>query len=234
MATFPALEPATRGYNFGLFPLTEEPSVSAGIVRFRHGITPQNYQLTLGYTALTDAEASQIREHFQFQGGGYRSFQLPAIIWAGHTFSGNIVPYTTLWRYTEPPEEEHFSTGYVNVTVALGSDGTIDDELGLQDISVALVAGEAINQPAGFDLTVIASIDNGIIVDNSSAGFEISVPLSLLAGAADPGATSSFNIAPVTLTLTASPVGTSLSIFALNTVTSSATLQLLVAPVDFF
>ena len=161
MATFPALEPATRAYNFGLFPLTEEPSISAGIVRFRHSITPQNYQLTIGYTALTDAEASQIREHFQFQGGGYRSFQLPPIIWKGHTFSGNIVPYTTRWRYTAAPEEEHFSTGYVNVTVALGSDGTIDAELGLQDVDTAIVGGAAGGGSGGIAATVTVSIVAG-------------------------------------------------------------------------
>ena len=143
MATFPVLEPATRSYDFGLFPLTEEPSVSAGIVRFRHSVTQQNYQLTLGYVDLTDAEASLIREHYQSQGGGYLSFQLPATVWAGHTFSGNIVPYTTRWRYIETPEEEHRSAGYVNVTVTLGSDGTIDAELGLQDVDITLVSGAA-------------------------------------------------------------------------------------------
>ena len=143
MATFPVLEPATRSYDFGLFPLTEEPSVSAGIVRFRHSVTQQNYQLTLGYQSLTDAESSLIREQYQSQGGGYRSFQLPSIIWAGHTFSGNIVPYTTRWRYIETPEEEHRSAGYVNVTVTLGSDGTIDAELGLQDVDITLVSGAA-------------------------------------------------------------------------------------------
>jgi hypothetical protein len=143
MATFPALEPATRSYDFGTFPLTEEPSVSAGIVRFKHSTTPENYQLTLGYNALTDAEATLIRNHFQFQGGGYRSFQLPAIVWAGHTFSGNVVPINTRWRYVEAPEEEHFSVGYVNVTVTLGSDGTIDAELGLQAIAATLTAGAA-------------------------------------------------------------------------------------------
>ena len=143
MATFPVLEPATRSYDFGLFPLTEEPSVSAGIVRFRHSVTQQNYQLTLGYVDLTDAEASLIREHYQSQGGGYISFQLPATVWAGHTFSGNIVPYTTRWRYIETPEEEHRSAGYVNVTVTLGSDGTIDAELGLQDVDITLVSGAA-------------------------------------------------------------------------------------------
>ena len=143
MATFPVLEPATRSYDFGLFPLTEEPSVSAGIVRFRHSVTQQNYQLTLGYVDLTDAEASLIREHYQSQGGGYNSFQLPSIIWAGHTFSNNIVPYTTRWRYIETPEEEHRSAGYVNVTVTLGSDGTIDGGLGQQPVDQTIAAGAA-------------------------------------------------------------------------------------------
>jgi hypothetical protein len=143
MATFPELEPAARSYDFGLFPLTEQPSLSAGIVRFRHSTTPQNYQLTLGYTALTDAEASLIREHFQGQGGGYRSFQLPPIVWRGHTFTGNVVPTNTRWRYIEAPEEEHRSAGYVNVTVTLGSDGTIDAELGLQPIDFTIAGGAA-------------------------------------------------------------------------------------------
>lgn len=143
MATFPELEPATRAYDFGLFPLTEEPSISAGIVRFRHSVTPQNYQLTLGYVALTNAEAALIREHYQGQAGGYRSFQLPPIIWKGHTFSGNVVPTNTRWRYTEAPEEEHRSAGYVNVTVALSSDGTIDAELGLQPVDLTIAGGAA-------------------------------------------------------------------------------------------
>jgi hypothetical protein len=161
MATFPELEPATRSYDFGLFPLTEQPSLSAGIVRFRHGDTPQNYQLTLGYNALTDAEASQIREHFQFQGGGYRSFQLPPIIWANHTFSGNVVPYTTRWRYIAAPEEEHFSVGYVNVTVTLGSDGTIDDELGLQPVDLTIVGGAAGGGGSGIASTVTITLAAG-------------------------------------------------------------------------
>jgi len=143
MATFPELEPATRAYDFGLFPLTEQPSLSAGIVRFRHSVTPENYQLTLGYTALTDAEAALIREHYQGQGGGYRSFQLPPIIWKGHTFTGNVVPTNTRWRYIEAPEEEHRSAGYVNVSVTLGSDGTIDAELGLQPIDLTIAGGAA-------------------------------------------------------------------------------------------
>ena len=161
MATFPALEPATRSYDFGLFPLTEEPSISAGIVRFRHGVTAQNYQLTLGYEYLSDAEAALIREHFQNQGGGYRSFQLPPIIWAGHTFTGNVVPTNTRWRYTESPAEEHSSGGYVNLSVTLGSDGTIDAELGLQPVDVTIAAGAAVNISNGLAVTVTASLAAG-------------------------------------------------------------------------
>jgi hypothetical protein len=143
MATFPALEPATRGYDFGLFPLSEEPSVSAGAVRFRHGTTPQNYQLTLGYVDMLDSEASLIRQHFQGQGGGYRSFLLPAIIWKGHSFAGNIVPTGTLWRYIEAPTEEHRSGGYVSLTVTLGSDGIGDIELGIPTVAITIAGGAA-------------------------------------------------------------------------------------------
>ena len=124
MATFPALEPAVRSYDFGLFPLSEEPSISAGIVRFRHGTTATNQELTLSYEYLSDAEATLIRNHFQEQGGGYRSFLLPAIIWAGHSTSTNLAPSNMQWRYIEEPEEEHLKGGYVNITVTLGSDGT--------------------------------------------------------------------------------------------------------------
>jgi len=126
MAAFPDLEPATRDYNFGTFALTEEPSPSAGIVRFRHGAIPAAYQLTLGYAYLTNAEANLIRDHYSLQSGGFISFTLPAIIWNGHTSSINIVPSGTQWRYTTPPEEQQLSAGYVNLTVALESDGIVN------------------------------------------------------------------------------------------------------------
>lgn len=141
MAAFPELEPNTRSYDFGVFPLTEEPSLSAGIVRFRHGTTPENYQLTLGFEYLTDAEAALIRLHYQGQGGGYRSFLLPALIWKGHTFSSSITPAAMQWRYAEAPEEEHASAGYVNVTASLVSDGTIDTNP--KAVVISLAAGAA-------------------------------------------------------------------------------------------
>lgn len=140
MATFPALEPNTRSYDFGVFPLTEEPSLSAGIVRFRHSTKPQNYQLTLGYNAISDAQASLIRTHFQSQGGSYRSFDLPPVIWKGHTFTGNITAYSMQWRYSDSPEEEHLDIGRINVTVSLVSDGSSVPDL---EVAASIATGTA-------------------------------------------------------------------------------------------
>jgi hypothetical protein len=159
MAQFPELEPATRSYDFGLFPLTEEPSISAGIVRFRHGTTATNHQLTLSYEYLTDAEATLIRSHFHEQGGGYRSFLLPPIIWRGHSFTGNVVPPNTRWRYIEAPEEEHLKGGYVNVTVTLGSDGTIDTNP--EAVQASLITRGAGGGTPGATLTVTAGLESG-------------------------------------------------------------------------
>jgi hypothetical protein len=142
MATFPALEPAVRSYDLGAFPLTEQASISAGTVRFRHGTTATNFTLQLEYVYLSDAEATQIRTHFQVQSGTYRSFQLPPIIWKGHTFSGNVFPVTTRWRYAEAPEETHQSGGLVNVTISLISDGTYEGAA-FNRVTVSITAGSA-------------------------------------------------------------------------------------------
>jgi hypothetical protein len=141
MATFPALQPAARNYNFGVFALTEEPSRSAGIVRFRHATTPSNYELTLEYVALSNTNSALIRTHFATQGGGYRAFPLPSIIWRGHTFSGNVTPVGLLWRYAAAPEETHLPRGRSDIRVELVSDGTVDRSLG--EIALSFTPGTA-------------------------------------------------------------------------------------------
>lgn len=142
MATFPELEPATRSYSLGAFPLTEQASLSAGVVRFLYGTAAFDYRLTLAYVHLTDADASQIRAHFQLQGGSYRPFMLPPIIWKGHTFSGNVFLPTTQWRYVDAPEETHHENGRYSLDVTLVSDGASGDTI-LAPVEVSLVSGAA-------------------------------------------------------------------------------------------
>jgi len=142
MATFPELEPASRNYSLAAFPLTEQPSMSAGTVRFLHGTQAFDYRLTLAYVYLTDADASQIRTHYQSQSGSYRSFMLPPIIWKGHTFSGNVFPVATQWRYAAAPEETHHENGRYSMDVILVSDGTSENAV-LAPIGVSLASGTA-------------------------------------------------------------------------------------------
>ena len=160
MATFPALEPATRSYDLGAFPLTEQASLSAGVVRFRHGTTATAFNLQLEYVYLSDAEATQIRNHYQGQGGSYRSFMLPAIIWKGHTFSGNVFPVTTRWRYADTPEETHHEVGRYSMAIALVSDGTYEGAA-MDPIAITIATNGAGGGGSGFTATVTVSLVEG-------------------------------------------------------------------------
>ena len=119
MATFPALEPATRRYSMGIFPTTEERGFGGGSIRFRHGITAYSHNLELGFAALTQAQAKLLRDHYREQQGGYIAFPLSTQAWAGHTSFTDLVPTSTHWRYASQPQEEHLTGGYVNVQLTL-------------------------------------------------------------------------------------------------------------------
>lgn len=126
MATFPDIAPNSRTYNFGQFPIYMESVGTGSPMRFKQWGDAQNFELTLGFVGLSDEQANLIREHFQRQGGSYRSFLLPPSIWSGHTFTGDIVPLTMLWRYADAPTEEHTTPGNVNIKIDFVSDGASD------------------------------------------------------------------------------------------------------------
>ena len=119
MATFPALEPLTRSYSFGQYPVTEGEGFGGGSVRFKHGVASFSHTLNLGYVNLTEAEAKLLRDHYRTQQGGFLAFALSAEAWLGHTSFTDLVPASTLWRYASQPQEDHFLAGYANVQIAL-------------------------------------------------------------------------------------------------------------------
>lgn len=121
MATFPSLRPASRRYSMGSFPISEERGFGGGSIRFLHGATASRHTLELGYTFLTQAEAKLLRDHYRLQQGGYLSFSLSAEAWAGHSSMADLVPQSTAWVYSRPPEENHRKGGLVDVTIALSS-----------------------------------------------------------------------------------------------------------------
>lgn len=121
MAAFPLLEPYRRSYDLGLFAVRSEEAFGAGpIMRYRYGTTDETgQQLSLEYILLTEAELQQIRDHYNAQLGGTVAFDLPSIIWQGHTTQ--VFPAGVQWRYASPPEETHATGSRYDVTVQLES-----------------------------------------------------------------------------------------------------------------
>lgn len=119
MATFPSLEPTSRSYDLGSYPVSTQPGWAGGVVRFRHGTNPAGHRLQLGFDALTAAEAKLIRDHYRTQLGGMLSFSLSTTAWAGHASMTDIVSGSTRWRYASPPEETHRSGSLIDVAVEL-------------------------------------------------------------------------------------------------------------------
>ena len=85
MATFPAIEPATRALTFGDYPQLTYQGVSGGNVRFLQGSNRVDQILSLGYQYLTEADATLILDHYSGQQGTLLAFDLPSAIWAGYS-----------------------------------------------------------------------------------------------------------------------------------------------------
>ena len=184
MATFPALEPATRSYRQGRYPVSLQPLFAADSVRFSHGPRPFGYVLTLGYQYLTAAEAKLIRDHWRAQAGGFEPFMLSPEAMAGHG-SYALVPSTKRWRYLGPPQEQHLTGSLVNLTVELETvEGTYVLGAGLS-VTVAIVTGAASAATAALALTITATIEAGApTADSAAPAADAIVTVSLEAGAA--------------------------------------------------
>ena len=119
MATFPAIEPFDRAFDFGDFPIEEASGWASGRVRFRTGntsLTVAGLTLVLQYVDILQTEAQEILDHYAFQRAGSTTFTLPAIIWQGHDFP--VAPGAR-YRYVERPAEDSRHGGWCNMTVTL-------------------------------------------------------------------------------------------------------------------
>lgn len=116
---FPAQRPTARKYNFGRFPVTVQPVFGQPDVQFLHGIEYSQISLELVYQNLTLSEMASIRTHYRSMKSGYRSFQLPSTVWAGHSSAYSIVPTSGRWKYASQPEETHKLNNLVDTVVNL-------------------------------------------------------------------------------------------------------------------
>lgn len=184
MATFPALEPATRSYSQGRYPVSLQPLFAADPVRFSHGPRPFGYVLTLGYQYLTAAEAKLIRDHWRTQAGGFEPFMLSPEAMAGHGLYA-LVPSVKRWRYLAPPQEQHLTGSLVNLTVELETVEGVYVLGASLTITVSIVTGAASAATAALALTITATIEAGApTADSAAPAADATVTVSLEAGAA--------------------------------------------------
>ena len=114
MADFPSLYADRISYDVGALNISEEPTIGAGPIRFRHSLRTTGGTVSLSYINLTQTEVQQIRDHWTGSDGTHRYFAVPTAVWGG----APVAQADSVFRYDEPPEEEHFGVLF-NVTVTL-------------------------------------------------------------------------------------------------------------------
>lgn len=103
MATFPSITPSARLYTQGNFPSAIQASSNGVTTGFRRGNRRINQTLQLSFNNLTEAQVTQIRNHFDGQNGSFNIFYLSAEVWAGYTTPPVPLVSDFAWLYANAP-----------------------------------------------------------------------------------------------------------------------------------
>lgn len=114
MATFPALNPATRTYVPGVQPSTAINTLNGDEMSVRNGNSVNGFRLRLGFVLLSREDHYSLLSHYVFH-NRFVPFDLSATTLTG---SGLTFPATYLWIYAGTPETEEVC-GQINATVEL-------------------------------------------------------------------------------------------------------------------
>jgi hypothetical protein len=192
MATFPTLTPSSRTFTPGRHPHSEIPTLNGLQVRVRTSNVILEQQLRLTFVALTEAQMLSIRSHYISQQGRFLSFVIPDSLLSGMTAPAYFTPTAYSWIYGSAPQVEDIP-GTQRHTVSIELVTVPPEGANLNGaeftVSIGLAAGIAVAsaEATGADLTVTASIEGGVVADNSSAGFDLTVSVTLTAGGANGG-----------------------------------------------
>ena len=103
MANFPSITPSTRLYTQGNFPSAIQASSNGVTTGFRRGNRRINQTLQLSFNNLTEAQVTQIRNHYDGQNGSFSIFYLSAEVWAGYTTPPVALVSDFAWLYANAP-----------------------------------------------------------------------------------------------------------------------------------
>ena len=121
MATFPSLTPSSRLYTQGNFPSAIQASSNGVTTGFRRGNRRINQTLQLSFNNLTEAQVTQIRNHFDGQNGSFSIFYLSAEVWAGYTTPPVPLVSDFAWLYANAPTISDGIVSKWNVEIELVS-----------------------------------------------------------------------------------------------------------------
>lgn len=119
--SFPSLEPTSRQFTPGNWPIKTFKAQSGAEVRILYGSRRTEAKLELGYDNLTDAESQQFLTHYDSVLGSFRTFSLPAAVragWKGTSAAIDAAPGTA-WRYEGEPQVTAVRPGLSSVRVSL-------------------------------------------------------------------------------------------------------------------
>lgn len=119
MADFPELQPSTRLYSPGRFPVETYRTYAGRETRVRRGSLAHGHRLDLTFQALTPDDAKSIRDHYVTQQGNFASFSLPSVVWTGVSGYATLLESGYRWIYNGPPQVNDESCGYQTVSVSL-------------------------------------------------------------------------------------------------------------------
>lgn len=124
MAFPTAIQPTSRSYSPGNYPVKTYNSNNGSEVRILYGSKPTNMTLELSYDNITDAEADQFLTHYYEVQGTYQTFEIPSTAstfsgWSGGADSLNRASSGAVWRYSEAPQQQSVRPGISRVNVRL-------------------------------------------------------------------------------------------------------------------
>jgi hypothetical protein len=120
---FPALQPSSRDFEPGDYPVKTFRSQSGVESRILYGSKRSNQALTLTYQNITDSQAEQFITHFDQVRGSFDTFTLPAVVRAGWQAGAATIDAVAgaAWRYDGPPSITSVKPGISTVQLKLAA-----------------------------------------------------------------------------------------------------------------
>jgi len=118
---FPTLQPTSRDFSPGDWPIKRFNSQSGAEVRILYGSQRTNAKISLGYDNISDANAQLFLDDYAAQIGTLRTFDLPDAVRTGWTGTAASIdaPTGAKWRYESEPSVRAVRPGRSSVTVNL-------------------------------------------------------------------------------------------------------------------